>query len=145
MVIKIKVVKFECSTEHSNISSYCFTPRNSVQKCINTSKIFEIMGSMSTPFVESKDESLRANISHLKFATFSYSTQIKDLKVAYHLPYRWTLHQTNIKAVIGTIRTFLSLPPIWAVIIIKIHNLKSIILRFNTFDTWLVDHFYFHA
>ena len=88
MVIKIKVVEFECSTEHSNISSYCFTIRNSVQKCINTSKIFEIMGSMSTPFVESKDERLRANISHLKFATFSYSTQIKDLKVAYHLPYR---------------------------------------------------------
>ena len=25
MVIKIKVVKFECTTEHSNISSYCYS------------------------------------------------------------------------------------------------------------------------
>ena len=25
MVIKIKVAKFECTTEHSNISSYCYS------------------------------------------------------------------------------------------------------------------------
>ena len=25
MIIKIKVVKFECTTEHSNISSYCYS------------------------------------------------------------------------------------------------------------------------
>ena len=42
MIIKKKVVKFECTKEHSNISFYfhSFTPRNSVQMCMNTSTIF---------------------------------------------------------------------------------------------------------
>ena len=37
LVIKIKVIKFKCTTEHSTR----FTPRNSVQKCMNTSTIFD--------------------------------------------------------------------------------------------------------
>ena len=67
MVNRIKIVKFECTTEHSNISSYTvtrFTPRNSVQKCMNTSTIFDNIVSANR-FARLLMKKIRySNISH---------------------------------------------------------------------------------
>ena len=37
--------------------------------------------------VKSRDEGLRANLTHSNFATFSHSIQTCVLKIAYYLPY----------------------------------------------------------
>ena len=66
MVIKIKVVKFECATEISVISPLTvtrFTPRNSVQKCMNILTIF--LNNMICLFVDEKNTTFYSVIFHI--------------------------------------------------------------------------------